>query len=265
MIDSTLRRIRAAVSDWGRGPSTRRTVCWGTLSDAARLGAPTGTRSWAHAWIRAHMEQMPIERLAVVDAGSGMSNPLLDWYRPRAGHVYLVEFLATPGTTGNTTVLRADLEDGLPLPDESADVVTSASSIEHLSRAGQLRFLTEAQRILRPGGVVVVTISYIFGLDDRALSILSRDPALIRTGCTICARLDLRAMLAAAPRLACPEEPRWELFPGFGGFDERTILSDKDVIFDRVGSYADVRCLPETDSLELKWAEIGLYLVKLQA
>jgi SAM-dependent methyltransferase len=265
MIESTLRRIRAAVSDWGRGPAARQTVCWGTLGDAARLGAQAGTRSWAHAWIRAHMEQMPIGKLAVVDAGSGMSNPLLDWYRPRARHVYLVEFLATPGTSGNTTVLRADLEDGLPLPDEAADIVTSASSIEHLSHEGQLRFLTEAQRILRPGGAVVMTVSYIFGLDDRALSILSRDPALIRTGCTIKARLDLRAMLAAAPRLACPGEPRWELFPGFDGFDEHTILSHDDVIFDRVGSYADVRCLPETDSLGLKWAEIGLYLVKRQA
>lgn len=262
MIESMLRRMRAAVADWGGRPSTKQTVCWATHSEAARLGCSEGTRSWAHAWIRRHMERMPIGKLAVVDAGSGMSNPLLDWYRPQAGHVYLIEFLATPGTTGNTTVLCADLEKGLPLPDETADIVTSASSIEHLSQAGQVRFLAEAQRVLRPGGVVVMTVSYIFGLNDRALRILSRDSALIKTGCTISARLDLRAMLVGASQLACPEEPRWDHFPGFRGFDEQAILDSADVIFDRVGSYADVRCLPETDALGLRWAEIGLYLVK---
>jgi SAM-dependent methyltransferase len=208
------------------------------------------------------MECLPLEKSVVVDAGSGMSNPLLDWYRPKVRRAYLVEFLATSITTGNTTVICADLEQGLPLPNESVDVVTSASTVEHLSAAGQTRFLGDAERVLRPGGVVVMTVSYIFGLDDRALATLSRDPALIGTGCMISARLDLHRMLAAAPRLWCPQEPRWSLFPGFAGFDEQTILDQDDVIFDRVGSYGDVHCLPETDALGLRWAEIGLYLVK---
>lgn len=262
MIGGVLGRVRAAVSGWGREPAARQTMCWGTLSQAARLGCSSGTRSWAHAWIRQHMECMPLGELAVVDAGSGMSNPLLDWYRPQVRHVYLIEFSAASATVGNTTVLCTDLEKGLPLADESVDIVTSASSIEHLSEAGQSRFLAEAQRVLRSGGVVAMTVSYIFGLDRRALDILSRDPSLIETGCTISARLDLRSMLAAAPHLMCPQEPPWNLFPGFDGFDEQTILDQEDVILDRVGSYGDVHCLPETDALGLRWAEVGLYLAK---
>jgi SAM-dependent methyltransferase len=261
-MQGVLRRARETVSEWGRKSVARKTICWGTRSQAVRFGCSSGTRSWAHAWIRQHMERMPLGELTVVDAGSGTSNPLLDWYRPQARHVYLVEFLATPATIGNTTVLCADLEGGVPLPDECVDVVTSASTIEHLSASGQGRFLADAQRVLRPGGVVVMTVSYIFGLDDRALDILSRDPALAETGCTISARLDLRRMLAGAPGLMCPQEPLWNLFPGFDGFDEQAILDEEDAILDRVGSYGDVRCLPETDALRLRWAEIGLYLVK---
>jgi len=244
-------------------PRVRRTICWGTKREAASLGWPqAGTRWWAHAWIRRHMEGVRLSEFRVLDAGSGLSNPLLDWYRPRARHAYLVEFLAEPREEGNTTILQANLEKGIPMPDESVDLVTSASSVEHLSANGQSLFMSEAQRLLRPGGLVIMTVSYTLGLDDRALGILSRDPALARTGCTINARLDLRRMLEAAPNLHCPEEPEWSSFPGFQGFSEGAILDNPGIIFDRVGSYGDVRCMPETDALALPWAEIGMYMVK---
>jgi len=208
------------------------------------------------------MEALPLSKLRVLDAGSGLSNRLLDWYRPRVRHAYLVEFLAETREEGNTTIVRADLEKGIPLDDDSVDIVTTVSSIEHLSAGGQVRFMSEAQRLLRPGGVMVMTVSYNFGLDARALDLLSRDPALLGTGCTISAPLDLRRMLEGAPRLRCPEEPEWSSFPGFEGFSESPVLGDPSIIFDTVGSYGDVRCLPETDALGLRWAEIAMYLVK---
>lgn len=243
-------------------PVVKRGICWGKISGAKALGCPIGTRYWAHAWIRRHMEALPLSRTTVLDAGSGLSNPLLDWYRSRVQHAYLVDFLANLQQVGNCTVLRADLEKPLPLPDESVDLVTSASSIEHLSRTGQRLFMQEAQRVLRRRGLVIMTISYVFGLDERALRILSTDPAMVATGCTISAILDLKDLLSAASRLRCPEEPDWARFPGFQGFSEEAALEDVDLIFDRLASYGDVRCLPETDALGLKWAEIGLYLVK---
>ena len=247
----------------GSVAAVEQTICWGTATQAARLGCRgADTRAWAHAWIRRHMEALSLEQMAVLDAGSGLSNPLLRWYRPRVRHAYLVDLLAEPREMGNTTILRANLEKGIPLPDASVDLVTSASSIEHLSASGQARFMAEAQRILRPGGVVAMTVSYVFGLDERALTLLSSDPALIATGCPISARLDLRRMLEAAPLLASPQAPDWARFPGFEGFSERALLDDPELLFDRIGSYGDVRCLPETDALNLRWAEIGIYLVK---
>jgi SAM-dependent methyltransferase len=198
----------------------------------------------------------------VIDAGSGLSNPLLDWYRPRVQHAFLIDFLAEPDTAGNCTILRADLEKGIPLPDESVDVVTSASSVEHLSAAGQVGFMGEAQRVLRRRGRLVMTVSHVFGLDEHALRVLAEDPVLAATGCQLTAPLDLRRLLQAAPGLRCPGNPRLDQFPGYEGFSEERILQDDDTIFDRVGSYADVHCRPATDALALRWAEIGMYLVK---
>jgi hypothetical protein len=69
-------------------------------------------------------------------------------------------------------------------------------------------------------------------------------------------------MLEAAPRLHCPVEPQWNDFPGYSGFSEQAVFANPEIILDRIGSYGDVHCLPETDALGLKWAEIGMYLVK---
>jgi SAM-dependent methyltransferase len=163
------------------------------------------------------MESLPLGECRILDAGSGMSNRLLDWYRPQVKHAYLLDFLLDSRVEGNTSVVRADLEQGIPMPDGSVDVVTSVSSIEHLSAAGQVLFLSEAQRVLRPGGIVAMTVSYLIGLDARMLAVLSSNPLLRKEGFSINAQLDLRKMLEAAPALRAPEEPL-NRFPGFDGF-----------------------------------------------
>src|SRR5579863_1181521 len=150
--------------------TVHRTIFWGTHSEARRICPKhLGTRRWAHAWVRRHMEAMPLSGLRVMDAGSGMSNRLLDWYRPRVKHAYLLDFLIDSRVEGNTSVVRADLEKGIPMPDASVDVVTSVSSVEHLSAAGQVLFFREAERVLCPGGIVAMTVSYLIGLNEQSL------------------------------------------------------------------------------------------------
>ena len=114
--------------------TVRRTICWGTHKEARRIcPRHVGTRRWAHAWVRRHMETLPLGEMDVLDAGSGLSNRLLNWYRPRVKRAFLLDFLLEPCVEGNTTIVRADLETGIPMPDASVDMVTSVSSIEHLS------------------------------------------------------------------------------------------------------------------------------------
>ncbi len=243
--------------------TVHRTICWGTHSEARRICPKHfGTRRWAHAWVRRHMEPLPLGELRVLDAGSGLSNRLLDWYRPRVKHAYLLDFLLDSRVEGNTSIVRADLEKGIPMPDASVDLVTSVSSIEHLSAAGQVLFFREAERVLCPGGLVALTVSYNIGLDKRKLDILSSNPILAKEGFTISAELNLRRMLDAALSLGPPETPEWSRFPGYDGFSADRLLSDRDIILDTIHLDPAMPYADEVNSLNVRWAEIGIFLVK---
>jgi SAM-dependent methyltransferase len=208
------------------------------------------------------MEALPLGELEVLDAGSGLSNRLLDWYRPRVKRAYLLDFLIEPRVEGNTHVVRADLEVGIPMPDASVDLVTSVSSIEHLSAAGQILFFREAQRVLRPGGAVAMTVSYLLGLNEHVLSVLSSNPILKREGFTISAQLNLRKMLDSAPAMKSPAPPDWSRLPGFEGFSEQAILEDRDIIFDSVHADPSLPSAAEINGLNARWGEIGIFLTK---
>lgn len=208
------------------------------------------------------METLPLGELEVLDAGSGLTNRLLDWYRPRVKHAYLLDFLLEPRVEGNTSIVRADLEVGIPMPDESVDLVTSVSSIEHLSGNGQVLFLREAQRVLRPGGMVAMTVSYKIGLDEGKKRILSTNPILRSEGFTISTELNLRDMLQSAPLLSPPEIPDWSLFPGYDGFNSERLLTDRDIILDTMRLDPALPTADDVNSLNVRWAEIGIFLVK---
>jgi SAM-dependent methyltransferase len=154
---------------------------------------------------------------------------LLNWYRPRVKHAFLLDFLLEPRVEGNTSIVRADLEMGIPMPDASVDMVTSVSSVEHLSGEGQVLFFREAQRVLRPGGIAALTVSYLLGLNDHALQVLSTN---------------------------------WSRFPGYDGFSEQNILADRDIILDTVHVDPALKSASEVNSLQIRWAEIGIFLVK---
>lgn len=243
--------------------TVQRTICWGTHSEARRIcPRHKGTRRWAHAWVRRHMETLPLGQLEVLDAGSGLSNRLLDWYRPRVRHAYLLDFLLDSREEGNTSIVRADLEQGIPMPDTSVDLVTSVSSVEHLSAAGQVLFFREAQRVLRPGGMVVMTVSYNMGIDEQKLQVLSSNPILRKEGFTVSTRLDLRKMLEVAPKLTPPEPPDMSRFPGFDGFSESQLLGNPNVILDTMYVDKSLTRSEEVNSLNVRWAEIGIFLAK---
>ena len=208
------------------------------------------------------MEPLPLGQLRVLDAGSGLSNRLLDWYRPRVKHAYLLDFLIDSRVEGNTSIVRADLEKGIPMPDASVDIVTSVSSIEHFSAAGQVLFFREAERILAPRGMVILTVSYLIGLDEQKIGVLSSNPMLRKEGFTINAELNLRRMLEAVPFLVPPVIPDWSRFPGYDGFAPEKLLADRDIILDRMHLDPSLPSADEVNSLNVPWAEIGIFLVK---
>jgi len=64
-------------------------------------------------------------------------------------------------------VLACNLVDPLPFADASADVVYASHVLEHFNRDAALRFLKECRRVLRPGGVLRLSVPDLCWLVDR--------------------------------------------------------------------------------------------------
>lgn len=69
-------------------------------------------------------------------------------------------------------VLPWDLQHGLPLPDRSCDVIYSSHAIEHFTRDGARRFLTECKRVLKPGATLRVVAPDLEGIARAYLTCL---------------------------------------------------------------------------------------------
>jgi SAM-dependent methyltransferase len=92
----------------------------------------------------------------------------------------------------------------LPYPDEAFDLVCSISVFTHLDEPGQLAWLRELQRVMRPGGLAVLTIH-----GQQAFGRFARDEAVgaIRSAPE---RIGSHGQLAEAGFVYEPAEPsRW--------------------------------------------------------
>jgi SAM-dependent methyltransferase len=54
--------------------------------------------------------------------------------------------------------------DGLPFPDKAFDSVTALEILEHFKTLDQLKILSEINRVLCPGGQLIVTVPYSNGI-----------------------------------------------------------------------------------------------------
>lgn len=108
----------------------------------------------------------------ILDLGCGAWPAFLVATRFREKHG--VDRQATPESAPEgVEVHRLELErPPLPLGDAHFDAVTLLAVVEHLAAGAAVRLLAEARRLLRPRGVVIVTVPSRHG--DRVLSVLSR-------------------------------------------------------------------------------------------
>jgi SAM-dependent methyltransferase len=95
----------------------------------------------------------------IIDLGCG-DGGWLDAIAPRYRRAIGIDIIGpqighqTAGANG-WEFIQADLDLGLPLDDEIADVIRANQVIEHVREPGE--FLAGARRVLRPGGLLVVT------------------------------------------------------------------------------------------------------------
>jgi SAM-dependent methyltransferase len=107
--------------------------------------------------VRACALERPFSSLLDIGCGRGT---LIEALRERAPDVSytgleLSEESAQIATAKGIDVMRRDLAEPLPFPDESFDVVTFGEVIEHLFDPDSV--LDEIHRILKPGGRLIVT------------------------------------------------------------------------------------------------------------
>lgn len=114
----------------------------------------------------------------VVDLGCGDGRATqalmvgLDGARVRAVEGY-APFRAAAAALG-LDVLAGDLEGTLPFADESIDLVVSNQVIEHLADTDS--FLAEVHRVLRPGGVAVVSTENMASWHNIAALVVGFQP-----------------------------------------------------------------------------------------
>jgi SAM-dependent methyltransferase len=95
------------------------------------------------------------EGCVLVDLGCGHEADLLRRLAPRVSRGVGFDVSVGPPPAPNVELHAQPVDEPLPLPDASADVVSCLAVIEHVHRPGVLA--REAHRILRPGGTLVVT------------------------------------------------------------------------------------------------------------
>lgn len=111
-----------------------------------------------------------IARIAT-DTASGATVVGIDWSatalaRARARGLLVIQG-GTDGSTGNGN-------GGLPLPDASTDVIIMSELIEHLIDPDSA--LDEARRVLRPGGILLLSTPNLAAWYNRALICLGIQP-----------------------------------------------------------------------------------------
>ena len=183
---------------------------------------------WAYAKVAEHSAANEGRRLRVVDVGGSLGG--LQWVLAREGHQVVT---VDPGLEARgvgwavnaathqaiSRALRAPVQlipttlAGADLATASVDVLLSVSTLEHLASADLAEFSAHAARVLRPGGIVVLTIDLF--LDVRPFA--PADHNMYGTNVDVCALLDDAG-------LTLHEGQRSELL-GFPDFNAPNVLA----------------------------------------
>lgn len=192
-----------------------------------------GTRTfeypWAYSKIAAHAAGAPLKILEiggslagfqwvlareghqVINVDPGLAARGVGWDVSAERHAELSRTFRAPVTLINRTLAEAELLDA------SVDVLLSVSTIEHFAPADLAEFAAHARRILRPNGIVVLTIDLFLDLAPFTTAVSHQYGT----------NVDVRALLANAGLTLRDGVPaQLHGFPGFSANDVQMNLRD---------------------------------------
>ena len=138
---------------------------------------------------RALASAAPVHKLLDVGCDDG-ERTLAFAAAARADAVHGVEMVAEQAQQARTRgieVALADVEAGLPYADESFDAVVSNQVLEHVLDID--RFVAELRRVLRPGGVAVVSTENLASWHNVVALVLGWQPFSLTNVSGVCSGL----------------------------------------------------------------------------
>lgn len=237
-------------------------LAYSNLPDCRRFGlAPASSNPWhwASNWVLDMARPAAADR--ILDLGCRDNPFVLQHGRVVGSPTVLVDLEPPPPDVvlpAGTTFQRHDLTRPLPFADGSFDVVLSESSLEHLPPPARLACVSEAARVLRPGGRLAISIGLPLNVLDDATTVeaFERHPFFADRHCSVYFPVSIAAVieaLGARPPYNAP------LFPGFSGFDEGRLLDDPQLAYDRYRDFP----VPDLGRLALVTiVEVGVFAVR---
>ena len=125
----------------------------------SRESAPRNTHDKVYALLRDRLE-----RGQVLDVPCG-SGAFLRRLCAGSFSAWGADIVAHPAVPEDVVFTVADMNDALPFPEAQFDAVVSIEGIEHIRRP--FDFLAECARILKPGGLLILTTPNISALRSR--------------------------------------------------------------------------------------------------
>lgn len=160
-------RRAADVDDEGLPPARLRSLVGGSADAAWFVAAGEASAAALREAARERGFDLDDPEVAVLDFGCGCGRTSRHWRRPIHGTDIRAELVAwcREHLPGEYTV--NDPEPPTAYPDSSFDVVYAVSVFTHLTVDSQRRWLAEFARIVRPGGLLLLTTHGDLAVDEN--------------------------------------------------------------------------------------------------
>lgn len=174
--------------------------------------------------IRAILAPLQERRIVEIGCGRGaLLQALAEAGAKVAGIDPDPEALAEARKTAPTAILRQAAAERLPFTDAAVQAALFINSLHHVPENGMAGALTEAARIVAPGGDIIIVEPLPQGTFFESMRPIE-DETLIR----VAAQEAIAAVLREGPLqlLACTEYDRVEIYPTVSDFIDRIVAAD---------------------------------------